>query len=519
MNKARASLAGLAMVGLLAAGCGSDDGSSSSSPFTTTGQGGRPGAPPATTVIQAPVTAPERSAPKAAPPAPAPAIAYNPWVQTLADPQSTFAVDVDTGSYTLARASLERNQPPERSTVRPEEFVNYFEQGYRRPTDRGFAINVDGTANPFETTATGRTLRVGLSTRESSPSTRPAADITLVIDVSGSMADRGKMDLVKRSMRAFVATLRNDDTVAIVTYSTDARLALNFTSGRDKERIYGVIDQLRPDSSTNVEAGLKLGYQIAGTVRSEDRINRVILASDGVANTGNTSPDAILATVRDFAARKINLLAVGYGFGVYNDPLLERLADGGNGWYVYVDDEAESQRLFVDRFQSTIDVVALDAKIQVEFDASKVRQYRLIGFENRAVADTQFRNDTIDAGEVGAGHTVTALYEIELAPGAPSGSLGTVRVRWADARTRQVAETHAEIDRSAIVNSFSEASPRLQNAVLVGWAADVLRGSPYATDVRLSALAPRAADMAKRLEDTDVAEWSKLLAHAAAIAR
>ena len=222
--------------------------------------------------------------------------------------------------------------------------------------------------------------------------------------------------MVKQSLQLLVDRLRPDDTVSIVVYGSDARVVLYPTSGEDRATILNAIYSLRPEGSTNAEAGLRLGYQIAWQAFRENAINRVILCSDGVANVGQTGPDAILSEIRGYVETGITLTSVGFGMGNFNDVLMEQLADNGNGNYAYVDDIDEAQKLFVEDLTSTLQAIALDAKIQVDFNPEVVAYYRLIGYENRDVADQDFRNDAVDAGEIGAGHSATALYAVTLPP-------------------------------------------------------------------------------------------------------
>lgn len=446
-----------------------------------------------------------------------PPLVVNPFLDPAVDPLSTFAVDVDTGSYTLTRSSLGLDRLPAPELVRPEEFVNYFDQGYERPDGDGFRVSVDGAPTPF-TVGDNRLLRVGLSTRQPAPEERPDVALTLVVDVSGSMADGNKLELARQSLRLLVDQLRPTDTVAIVTYSTTARTVLEATPVADRAVITGILDGLRTLDSTNVEAGLVEGYRVAREGFADGALNRLVLVSDGVANVGATTPEAILGQVRGEAANGVGLVALGVGFGDYNDPLLEQLADDGDGFYAYVDDIGEAERLFVDQLAATLQPVAEDAKVQVRFDEIAVERYRLVGFENRAVADEDFTDDGVDAGEVGAGHTVTALYEVELAPLA-GGSLGQVSVRWADAATGEVRALDEPIGKDAVSDSFDGASPRFQVDAVAAAFAEVLRGSEHVAGTSIGEVAAAADEVALRNPgDADVAELAALATKAAALA-
>jgi len=333
----------------------------------------------------------------------------NPFIDAEDDRLSTFALDVDTGSYSIARRYVADGHLPPKEAVRVEEFVNYFKQDYPYPPEgQAFHINLDGAPSPFAETDRYQMLRVGLQGYAVSPEERKDVSLTFVIDVSGSMNRENRLGLVKESLELLVEQLRPSDSVAIVVYGSQARAVLEPTSGANKEGILQAIYALRPEGSTNAEAGLRLGYQQALDAFNPAGINRVILCSDGVANVGRTGAGSIWKTIESRASEGITLTTVGFGMGNYNDVLMEQLADNGDGFYAYVDTLREAERLFVENLSSTLQVIALDAKVQVDFNPDVVARYRLVGFENRDIADEDFRNDTVDAGEIGAGHNVTA---------------------------------------------------------------------------------------------------------------
>lgn len=414
----------------------------------------------------------------------------NPFVLTSVDNLSTFSLDVDTGSYSLARRWLDDGLMPPPEAVRVEEFVNYFDQGYAIPDNASFAVYADGAPSPFHSDGTVL-VRIGVQGYEVAEVERSAAALTFVIDASGSMADGGRLEIVKQSLNTLVNRLRPDDTVAIVAYSNNAWIVLNPTPATERTAILNAIYSLQPGASTNLEAGLLLGYQLANQAYKPGGINRVILASDGVANVGNTTADAILEQSRSYAEAGIYLTSIGVGMNNYNDVMLEQLADKGEGNYYYVDTVEEAETVFVDNLTSTLQVIALDAKIQVEFDPQVVQQYRLLGYENRAIADQDFRNDAIDAAEFGAGHTAAAIYAIQLYPGV-QGRIATVNLRWQDPATRQVTEINGEFMTDNLVSSFDAANPHLQLAILVAQFAELLRHSPYSDSTTLADIRVRA---------------------------
>src|SRR5262245_24746890 len=338
----------------------------------------------------------------------------NPVTDPDEDKVSTFAMDVDTASYTIAQRFVADGNLPDPASIRVEEWVNAFDQDYAAPTEDTFAVHVDGTRTPFDGQG-DLLLRIGIKARDVRDRQRPAAALTFVIDTSGSMEREGRLELVKDSLRTLARSLGPTDSIAVVTFGDDARVVLGPTSARHEDQILGAIEQLHPGGSTNLEAGLRLGYSLAReSLVGDGGIDRVVLASDGVANVGLTDADGILRQIRDDAAGGIELVSVGVGMGNYNDALLEQLADQGDGFYAYVNGLDEARRLFREDLVGTLESVALDAKVQVRFDPDAVATYRLIGYENRAIPDGQFRDPNVDAGAVGAGHAVTALYALTL---------------------------------------------------------------------------------------------------------
>ncbi len=352
----------------------------------------------------------------------------NPFIDTEDDYLSTFAMDVDTASYTVARRFVQDGNLPHPDSVRVEEFVNYFDQGYEPPAEDAFAIHLDGSPSPF-----GREnlwlLRVGLQGHQVSARDRKDSTLIFAIDVSGSMGREDRLELVKRSLNLLVNELRPSDKVGIVIYGDRGSVVLQPTSGREQGAILEAIDSLRPGGSTYVEDGLRLAYRMAAEEVEDGRITRVMLLSDGVGNVGNTGSDSILKVIKSQVEAGVTLTTVGFGMGNYNDILMEQLANDGDGTYHYVDSLIEAQRIFVENLAGTLQVIARDAKIQVEFNPEVVRSYRLLGYENRRVADDDFRDNSVDAGEVGAGHSVTALYEMKLIDGA-NGILATAKIRY-----------------------------------------------------------------------------------------
>ncbi len=436
----------------------------------------------------------------------------NPFIVTEEDPFSTFAVDVDTASYGVVRNYLRRGVLPPRDAARVEEFVNAFDQGYPPEYRKDFALRFDGAPSPFGLGY--HLLRVGLVARSAMEEERKPLRLTFVIDCSGSMAREGRLELVKRGLEMLVGRLDGRDTVSIAVFRTEGRRHLEPSSGAERGRILDAVRALHPGGSTNVARGLSIGYQMASEIFDPRAVNRVILISDGVANEGLTAADAILGTVRGDAARGIFLTAVGVGMGNYNDALLERLANAGNGMYFYIDDDAEAERFFLQDLSGMLEVVAKDVKIQVEFDPRTVARYRLLGYENRDIADRDFRNDAVDAGEVNSGHTVTALYEVKLT--GKKGDLGTVRLRYKQPLGEKAAELAFAMIPKAVVGSFEKALPHFQRDALVAEFAELLRGSYWAKDGSFAAILKHERDLPPAMRsDPETVEFFNLVREAA----
>ncbi len=416
-------------------------------------------------------------------------VPVNPFVMTGVDRFSTFGIDVDTASYSIARRYIRGGYLPPIGSVRMEEFVNAFDYNYPRKTRGTFTVISEAAPSPF-----GRglvLLKVGVRGRVVGREGRKQAHLVFVVDASGSMDQPDRMPLVKFALKSLVGQLRSTDRVSLVSYGTKARLVLEAVGAAEKTKIASAIDAVQCGGSTNLLDGLTLGYQMAARAFRSGGINRVILCSDGAANIGLTKGREIVDEVKTFRDQGITFTSVGFGTGTYNDVLLEKLANSGDGSYVFVDSKREARRVFVEEMAATLQTIAKDVKIQVKFDPRRVRRYRLIGYENRDIEDAKFRDDTVDAGEVGSGQSATALYELELhgpAGRRSTGDIGTVYVRYRDPDTGRVEEISHRLERSAIRRRTPKTAPRFFLAACAAEFAELLRASEHASGGSFDAL-------------------------------
>ncbi|WP_256103279.1 von Willebrand factor type A domain-containing protein [Streptomyces sp. ODS05-4] len=430
---------------------------------------------------------------------------------------STFALDVDTASYGYARRAIADGRLPGRESVRPEEFVNSFRQDYPQPGGAGFTVTVDGA----RTTAENWSLvRVGMATRNADRSgPRPPAALTFVVDVSGSMAEPGRLDLVKESLGVLTGQLRDDDSVALVTFSDEAEVRLPMTRlGGARDRVRETVTGLEVSASTNVEAGVRTGYDTAVAGHRQGATNRVVLLSDALANTGRTQARSILDRIEgDRREYGITLFGVGVG-SEYGDALMEQLADRGDGHTTYVSTPEQARKVFVDQLPAHVELRARDAKAQVAFDPEAVEEFRLVGYDNRAVADEDFRDDGVDGGEVGPGHQVTALYAVRTRPGA-EGRLAEATVRWLDPRSRAPREQSGALDAARLAPGLwgAKTDPGLRVAAAAGYFGDSLRGGELPGAPAPGELAELADGLARTTESTVVAELAESIRQANAL--
>jgi Ca-activated chloride channel family protein len=439
----------------------------------------------------------------------------NPVIDASTDRLVTFAVDVDTASYTNARRALASGQLPQPAGVRVEEFVNFFDYQYSAPElggDMPFVVHTEAAPSPFA--AEHLLLRVGVQAAEASRSERRPANIVFLVDTSGSMQGPDRLGLVQESLDLLAQQLGEDDTISIVAYAGSDTVVLPPTNASNRTEIRDAIASMTAGGGTNGAAGVRTAYELARQAFREGGSNRVVWCSDGDLNIGMTG-DTLLNYIEEQRDGGIYLTVLGYGTGNLNDRDLERFANHGDGQYVYVDSRNEAQRVLGEQLVSTLDVVGRDVKLQVELNSDLVARYRLIGYENRDVADVDFRNDAVDAGEVGSGHAVTALIELELREGAPrEGELAVTRVRWENPdNLGEVHELATAFDASDVSVTVADASPSFVIATVAATFAEVLRDSEF-VDERDLGRAVELLDGVMTREDADLVELRGLMLQA-----
>jgi Ca-activated chloride channel homolog len=460
----------------------------------------------------------------------------NPFVITEHDPFSTFAADVDTASYDILRRDVNLDLLPRQESVRLEEYVNFFHYDYPAPAAdeaHPFRLSLAAAAQVFDRPTT--LFRVGVQATNPPPFQKKPANLVFLVDVSGSMQAPDKLPLVQKTLLFTLDRLDPQDQVSIVTYAGSTGVRLAPTRVSERARIAAVIQDLTAGGSTAGAAGLDLAYQQATGAFIEGGINHVLLCTDGDFNVGPSSTKELVDLIRARRKTGVTLTVLGYGIGNLNDDLMEAVSDAGNGMHGVISSEAQARKYVDERMLSTLVHVARDMKIQVEFNPSLVHAYRLLGFENRAIADTDFRNDVIDAGEIGAGHRVTALYELVMAgdaiptnPGAPppqdgapttlpheiaAQDLALVKIRYKQPDAVESAaalETSRSLPADDVSETIGAADPDLQWAVAVAALAEILKNSPYADRTFLPAIT-RIVE-GQKTRDDDRAELAVLLA-------
>lgn len=417
-------------------------------------------------------------------------------------PVSTFSVDVDTGSYSNARRMLNQGILPPADAIRVEEFLNYFDYQYDVPSsiEQPFGVNTAITPAPWNQER--HILRIGLKGYEPDASEAPGiekgSNLVFLLDVSGSMNQPNKLPLLKRSLTMLSKQLNARDKVAIVVYAGASGVVLEPTAANNTFAIEQALNNLKAGGSTNGAAGIEQAYQLAQQSFIKGGVNRVILATDGDFNVGMTNHKALIDLIEKQREQGIALTTLGFGQGNYNDHLMEQLADAGNGNYAYIDNINEARKVLVDELQSTMQIIAKDVKIQVEFNPEAVAEYRLIGYDNRILAEEDFNNDKVDAGDIGAGHTVTALYEITLVESQEkflderrykkstptilslnNSELAQVKLRY-KASNGDTSQLLTRVVKQDDIVDFDQQSPDFKFALAVASFAQLIKGSKYA---------------------------------------
>ena len=342
----------------------------------------------------------------------------NPVKAVAQEPVSTFSIDVDTGSYANVRRFLNNGRLPPKDAVRIEEIVNYFPYSYSLPQDgRPFAVHTQTVDSPWQPEA--KLVKIGIQAQDTAKKNLPPANLVFLVDVSGSMDSPDKLPLVKKALRLLTQQLRAQDKVTIITYASGEKLVLPPTSGKDKDTILRAVNSLEAGGATSGERALRMAYDEAQKAFVKNGINRILLATDGDFNVGVADTETLKSMVAEKRKSGISLSTLGFGTGNYNEAMMEQIADAGDGNYSYIDSEKEAKKVLQHQLTSTLATVAQDVKIQVEFNPATVKEYRLVGYTNRTLRNEDFNNDKVDAGDIGSGHSVTALYEI-----IPQGKTG-----------------------------------------------------------------------------------------------
>jgi Ca-activated chloride channel homolog len=400
----------------------------------------------------------------------------NPVHLAAEQPVSTFSIDVDTGAYANVRRFLNAGQLPPQDAVRVEEMINYFDYQYAAPASRDVPFRVATEVAPAPWNPQALLMKIGIKGFEVAAAERPPANLVFLIDVSGSMQSPDKLPLLKNAFRLLTDQLTARDRVSMVVYAGSSGVVLEPTAGDQKHKIREAIDRLEAGGSTNGAEGIERAYQLAHDAQIKDGINRVVLATDGDFNVGVVDFEALVDMAERQRTSGVALTTLGFGTGNYNDQLLERLADAGNGNYSYVDTLSEARKVLVSELASTLFTIAKDVKIQVEFNPAAVLEYRLIGYENRMLAREDFNNDKVDAGEIGAGHRVTALYEV--VPVGKSGRLDPLRYGQSAAATEARASNELAFVRLRYKQPDADTSQLLEYPITKGSVATLEKLSP-----------------------------------------
>ena len=451
----------------------------------------------------------------------------NPVKAVAQEPVSTFSIDVDTGSYANVRRFLNNGRLPPKDAVRIEEIVNYFPYSYPLPQDgRPFAVHTQTVDSPWQPEA--KLVKIGIQAQDTAKKNLPPANLVFLVDVSGSMDSPDKLPLVKKALRLLTAQLRAQDKVTIITYASGEKLVLPPTSGKDKDTILRAVNSLEADGATSGERALRMAYEEAQKAFVKNGINRILLATDGDFNVGVADTETLKSMVAEKRKSGISLSTLGFGTDNYNEEMMEQIADAGDGNYSYIDSEKEAKKVLQHQLTSTLATVAQDVKIQVEFNPAAVKEYRLVGYTNRTLRNEDFNNDKADAGDIGSGHSVTALYEI--IPQGKTGWLADSRYQKAPAANGSKNEyayvkvryklpgqsTSKLIEQPVPARSIPLAQADADTRLTLAAAsyAQQLRGGEYNGRLDWNAIAKIAADTRSQDPYGLIAEFQELIATA-----
>ena len=444
------------------------------------------------------------------------AIEDNGVISVTNSPVSTFSIDVDTGAYAVVRRFLNQGQMPPTDAVRAEELINYFDYNYPTPNkgEQPFSVTTEVSRTPWNKQS--HLLHIGIKGKAIDRNQRPAANLVFLIDVSGSMENADKLPLLKSAFRLLVKQLDAKDRVSMVVYAGASGVVLEPTPGNEQGKILAALDQLSAGGSTHGSAGITLAYAMAEQGRIKDGINRVILATDGDFNVGTVNHEQLIDLIEQKRANGISLTTLGFGQGNYNDQLMEQLADKGNGNYAYIDTINEARKVLVEELSATLETIAKDVKIQIEWNPNVVSEYRLIGYENRVLAREDFNNDKVDAGDIGAGHTVTALYEVTLvgdkgrlnplrygesksADAGKNGEIAFLKLRYKEPQGSKSKLISQPIQTRGIIDNLRNTSDNFRFSAAVAGFGQLLRGGRYTGEFNYD----DAAELARKARGED----------------
>ncbi|MCM8528271.1 MAG: von Willebrand factor type A domain-containing protein [Lentisphaeraceae bacterium] len=432
-----------------------------------------------------------------------------PMLSTQAQPMSTFSIDVDTASYQIALQTINSGGRMNPLSVRAEEFINYFNYKYEAPKAKAFKVHSEVAVSPFHRGS--KIMKIGVQGKRPGGNHRAASHFCFIVDTSGSMADENRLPMVKKVLPMIIKQMSPGDKVSLVSCGLKSRLELDFVDVQNADLVAERIQGLNAVGATNLEASLLDGYRQVQKYIQKGIYSRVVLFSDGVANLGEKNAENILQNLQYAKNQGAGITVIGMGEKEYNDNFLETLADKGDGNYVYIGNNKEAQKTFEEKFAATFHTIAYNVKIQVEFDPSQVSKYRLLGYENRRLKNKDFRNDKVDAGEVGSGQSVTAIYEVEMTGRPSSKPMAEVRLRYRDAVDNEMKEFSTPVLQKSYNTSFENSSPATRLAFISGKFAEVLKDGGNSEGITVDKLLTYLRPLASQMNDADVNELLNLI--------